>query len=42
MEENKVTCRDCLGEVESKNGNFDLELCSSCNEVMLKEEGFKK
>jgi hypothetical protein len=33
-----VTCGDCLGIVEEANGNFDLELCSSCNETFLKEE----
>ena len=35
-----VICRDCQEEVEETNGNFDLELCSSCNEVMFIEEEF--
>ena len=34
----KVICRDCAGVVEEDNGNFDLQLCNSCNEAFLKEE----
>lgn len=39
MENEKVICRDCLGEVEESNGNFELELCNSCNQIMIENEG---
>jgi len=46
MEETKVMCRGldgifCGNEVEEDNGNFTLELCNSCNETHLEQEGFK-
>ncbi|SFQ89104.1 hypothetical protein [Priestia endophytica] len=39
MKNKKVICRDCLGEVEESNGNFELELCNYCNQTMLEKEG---
>ena len=46
MEETKVMCGGldgipCGNEVEEDNGNFTLELCNSCNETLLEQEGFK-
>ena len=39
MKTDVLICRDCLGPVEEDNGNFVLQICSSCNEQMLIEEG---
>ena len=45
-EETKVICIGldgafCGSAVEEDNGNFELELCNSCNEIHLNSEGFK-
>jgi len=39
MESKIPLCCNCLGEIEERNGNFELELCNSCNQVLLEEEG---